>query len=118
MSCWDIRPISNANVDLIAAWLELGGLQRSLTKKINKRKSFPKSMSVARVEITLSDDTKHGEVEEYLLGELFKRNWTIFVSQRCQTLKLSFIGVTKHRNKFMLVAYVTCKPLPFERIGS
>ena len=30
----------------------------------------------------------------------------------------SFIGVTKHQNKFILAAYVTCKPLPFERIES
>ncbi len=33
-------------------------------------------------------------------------------------MPLSFIGVTKHQNKFILAAYFTCKPLPFERIGS
>ena len=66
------------------------------------------------LEITLSNDTKYSEVEEYLLGELFKRNWAIFIAQRCQALKLSFIGVTKHQNMFISAAYVTYKLLPFE----
>ena len=97
-------------------WARSG--QSEMLININRQgKYFPKSMS-ARIEIGLSGDTKYGEIEEYLLGELSKRNWTIFVPQRCQALQLSFIGVTKHRNKFILAAYFTCKPLPFERIGS
>ena len=59
-------------------------------------KVLPEKHVCARVEIAVSDDTKHSQVEEYLLGELFKRNWTIFVAQRFQALKCGFIRVTKH----------------------
>ena len=37
-------------------------------------KVFPEKYVSARVEIAVSDDTKRGEVEEYLLGELFNQN--------------------------------------------
>ena len=44
-------------------------------------------------------------------------NWCVSLDI-AHMLALSFLGVTKHRNKFILAAYFTCKPLPFERIGS
>ena len=62
-------------------------------------KVFPVKYVNDRIEIALSDDTKYGEVEEYLLGELFKRNWTIFVPQRYQALR----GVGAGRETVLLI---------------
>ena len=59
-------------------WAQTGRLE-TLININRQRKVFSEKYVSARIEIGLSGDTKYGEFEEYLLGELFKRNWTIFV---------------------------------------